>query len=208
MPRYPRRLATLPLLVMAAALLGGGCGDDGGTSKADCPLPESCHGDITGSWQIAFGCPLDEVLESPDCPGWTCTIEDVEAEGYLEFAADGSAAIHWDATATTRCTIPKECLEGLGCDEAATEYGHFDCTDQPDSCDCVQTDADSHDMDGTWEIGEHSMLTVTEGDHSWGTTNFCVTGGKLTVHNLHTIDLEIPGEFTAFTTTQLVSERN
>jgi hypothetical protein len=195
--------------LLAVVLLAAGCSDDsGGPDESDCPLPEDCHGDLTGSWQIAFACPLGEVLQSEDCPNWTCTIESVEAEGSFVFDPDGSAAVHWSSTATTRCDIPKACLEGLTCAEAATEYGHFDCTDTGDACDCVQTDDDSQDLDGTWEVGEYSMLSVTGAeDQMWGTTNFCVEHGRLAVNILHNLALEIPAEFTSFSDAQLVSLR-
>lgn len=201
------RDSTTSLLLTAALLLPACSSDDGGAGGGDCPFPEECASDVTGNWEIAFGCPLGGVLESEDCPGWTCEIEAVAATGYLSFIADGTAEIDWSSTADVRCAIPLGCLEGLTCGEAATEYGHFDCTEAGDACDCVQTDEDGDQLSGTWEIGEYDILTITgdEGEQ-WMTSNYCVEGNHLAIKILHSLDLEIPGEFTAFADAQLVAQ--
>lgn len=182
------RLVALALtLALASTACGSGEDDGSGTNATGlaCDEPE-CRGDFAGSWTIQGACvnrfDLDD--DRSGCPEWVCKIVGIEASGKLDFGSDGSADVDFSTTLTSKCTVPKSCLQddGIGsCDEYANGpgSGQRTCSDAGQSCDCTETETQAKQIVGTWEIQNGTFLSIKSATGMSGGNDWCVKNGEL-----------------------------
>jgi hypothetical protein len=121
-------LAGVGYISLSSVIFFVGCGSDSasqsGKSPPSCSSFSACGGDLTGTWNIASGCPSDAVLKTTSdsleiCAAATTSVV-ILASGTLSF--DGKGQETQDVTENVAVTslVPASCVNP-GSDCAATK---------------------------------------------------------------------------------------
>lgn len=169
-----------------------------GVVTSDCSFSK-CDSDITGTWKLSGLCadvPENAGPLGDSCPSATADVN-VEADGTISFAEDGTMTKDITNRAIITFTLPSSCLESLGggmlpasCEDLNSEDEEDGSTtvcsgDPAESCTCVETGATETDTTpGTYEITGKGDVTFTETDSEPENQSYCVKGNELRVQRV------------------------
>ena len=134
----------------------------------------ACGGDLVGSWDFVDVC-VGGVAENPfgeTCPEATLDI-DFEFSGTVEIGADGTYSVSIENTSTVIFEVPTSCLGGT----CAPLEEDFECDLSGDVCTCTQTEEDTDEDSGTFEVNGNTA-TFTSDDGTVDDMEFCVSGNS------------------------------
>ncbi|HXK21032.1 MAG TPA: hypothetical protein VNG33_24645 [Polyangiaceae bacterium] len=186
----------LGLLGLGLGLLPSGCGS---TELGDetCTNAKACGGDVTGSWKVSSSCLTVNVMQmmNSSCPGATASVSGFKIDGTVSYGADLTYTSMLTVSGNVIVTEPASCLTVQGITltcaqlqqavQANLADGGFSsgtCAEASGGCSCTLVlIPDTTTESGTYTTSGAGVLTQTVAGGTPDTSDYCVSGSRLTV---------------------------
>jgi len=196
----PALLLPAMLLVAVAITALASCG--GGDSAGSCPGPQTCGGNIVGTWNVKSSCASADptFAMTMDCPSATGDVSKLMLTGSVTFTADGVETSTTAVTGSMSVTLPTSCLttpQGtvVSCDvlsqaEAANldtsgPFASISCKAGGGGCICTLIAKGTTTTTTGPYTTKDGTLSDTDSDGAPSTSSYCVTGDSLSLYNDH-----------------------